>query len=182
MARQKRPELLVVSIVIAVTHHIVSTEGREWTPKTLPNPWTNHEACNRPHPSWVCDPDGLMSEQDQNLVEGITKAIAQGDEPYALLPCGETKRAGAQEASDVDRLAPVNDQVAVAVIEQMDPSYAGTDLARAAEKFARKIHDIWGVGDAECNNGVVLFLTVKDRRVYVSTGAGVKNRLPGRNS
>lgn len=49
---------------------------------------------------------------------------------------------------------------------------AGTGAAQAARDFAKQLHAKWGVGDAACNNGVLLLLSVGDRQVYISTGAG----------
>lgn len=39
------------------------------------------------------------------------------------------------------------------------------DPAAAAQAFAKSLHDAWGVGDAQCNNGVLLLLSVGDRQV-----------------
>ena len=51
---------------------------------------------------------------------------------------------------------------------------AGATPAMAAQDFAKAIHERWGVGDAACNNGVLLLLSVGDRQVYISTGKGEK--------
>jgi hypothetical protein len=45
---------------------------------------------------------------------------------------------------------------------QMAPASNPSDVAEA---FATKLHNQWGVGDAACNNGVLLFLAVQDRQV-----------------
>lgn len=62
-------------------------------------------------------------------------------------------------------------QVGVAVMRKMDFA-PGTPPADAARAFAKDLHARWGVGDAACNNGVLLLLSVDDRQVYVSTGTG----------
>ncbi len=49
---------------------------------------------------------------------------------------------------------------------------AGTAPADAARAFAKDVHARWGVGDAACNNGVLLLLAIEDRQVYMSTGTG----------
>lgn len=53
---------------------------------------------------------------------------------------------------------------------------------RAAETFARYIHDSWGVGvGTECGGaGVLLFLSIEDRAVYVSRGAALEDTLTDR--
>lgn len=65
-------------------------------------------------------------------------------------------------------------QVAVALMRGM--VFTG-DAGVAAGKFARRLHDLWGVGDARCNNGVLLLVSIKDRQIYISTGSGTSSRL-----
>ena len=55
-------------------------------------------------------------------------------------------------------------QVAVAVMESMAVPEGESPAAQAAS-FAKALHDAWGVGDAACNNGVLLLLAVQDRQV-----------------
>uniref|UniRef100_A0A7S3MD19 RING-type domain-containing protein n=1 Tax=Spumella elongata TaxID=89044 RepID=A0A7S3MD19_9STRA len=68
-------------------------------------------------------------------------------------------------------------QVAVAVVKKMDLSEFGSDIDVAAKSFCRTLHDTWGVGSVEKNDGVVVFASVEDRVVYISTGDGSKNLL-----
>ena len=41
----------------------------------------------------------------------------------------------------------------------------GADEGAAAENFAADLMDKWGVGDASCNDGVLLLLTLQPRQV-----------------
>lgn len=68
-------------------------------------------------------------------------------------------------------------QVAVAVVKKMDLSEFGSDVDQSAKSFCRTLHDTWGVGSAEKNDGVVVFVSVEDRVVYISTGDGSKDLL-----
>lgn len=68
-------------------------------------------------------------------------------------------------------------QVAVAVVNRMDLSEFGTNVDKASELFCRSLHNSWGVGSKEKNDGVVVFLSIEDRAVYISTGDGMKNLL-----
>ncbi len=54
--------------------------------------------------------------------------------------------------------------MAVALAKKNDLS-GGTSTGEAAERFAQKLMDAWGVGDAQCNDGVVLFLSKEPRQV-----------------
>ena len=40
--------------------------------------------------------------------------------------------------------------------------------------MCKAVMDSWGVGDAECLNGVVLYLAVKSRDIYIFTGRGAR--------
>lgn len=56
-------------------------------------------------------------------------------------------------------------QVAVALMQRMAMAPA-QDPAEAAQSFAKALHDDWGVGDVQCNNGVLLLLSIDDRQVH----------------
>lgn len=160
-----RLSLLLLLCGVSVGCGAVSGAG--WSPETLPNPWNDPEQCGRPsgvEHSWLCDPEHLIGTNEQNVIEGIVKAIADGEKPFGRMECGSLGKVGAQ--------------VAVAIIDVMSSDFMRlrSKEARAAA-FAKQLHDKWGVGHAECNNGVVLFLSIKDRQVFISTGAGVKSRL-----
>ena len=67
-------------------------------------------------------------------------------------------------------------QVAVAIMRKfvMEP---GMDANVAAERFAKQLHDSWGVGDPACNNGVLFLLALENRQLYFSTGKGASGHL-----
>lgn len=53
----------------------------------------------------------------------------------------------------------------------------GEDAAAAAHHMAKGLHAKWGVGDAACDNGVLLLLAINQRQVYISTGAAAQAAL-----
>lgn len=67
-------------------------------------------------------------------------------------------------------------QIAVAVMEKIKVEH-GMDPQGAAREFAKQLHARWGVGMAECDNGVLVLLSVGDRQVYISTGRQSANVL-----
>lgn len=133
-----------------------------WTSSTFPNPTRDVDRCNRQGvKSWVCDPDGVISYNTANVVEAVLQDIQAGKSPYKLAPCGALGKQGFQ--------------VAVALLRKMQiDDEKPADTARA---FAKGVHGRWGVGLRECNNGVVLFLAIDDRQVYISTGRGARKAL-----
>jgi uncharacterized membrane protein YgcG len=55
-------------------------------------------------------------------------------------------------------------QVAVAIMHKMDRA-KHADKAATAKAFARALHDAWGVGNPECQNGLLLLMAISDRQV-----------------
>jgi uncharacterized membrane protein YgcG len=45
------------------------------------------------------------------------------------------------------------------------------------DEYVRELHDRWGVGRNDKQNGVVVFISIDDRDVYISVGSGVKRIL-----
>jgi len=112
----------------------------------------------------VADPDLLLSESHREmLVEKI-----QGSGETILVEGTET---------------PI--QVAVAVVGRINLSVykADTDVEfdeeMAVEAFARSLHDAWGVGYKTPlgGSGVLIFLSIDDRVLYVSRGGALDSVL-----
>mmetsp|Transcript_1939 Transcript_1939/g.3459 ORF Transcript_1939/g.3459 Transcript_1939/m.3459 type:complete len:462 (+) Transcript_1939:1689-3074(+) len=136
----------------------------EWTADDLPNPVKNPRACGRlgVDSSWICDPNQILSAYDADTIEGTLGFISNGTAPFKKVSCGNDM---------------VGVEIAVVVIPSMKLGFFDNKQL-SAEEFAKKIHDLWGVGDAECDFGAVVFLSVNDRVVYISTGKGVRKMLP----
>uniref|UniRef100_A0A7S1ERD4 RING-type domain-containing protein n=1 Tax=Timspurckia oligopyrenoides TaxID=708627 RepID=A0A7S1ERD4_9RHOD len=138
---------------------VVGADERAWIPDELPR---NPEACGRPgvKSSWICDPDQILDKENADTIEGILDMIVHGKVPFTKSICG-------------NRLVGV--EVAVVLVQKMRTTLEDKQLA--AEKFAKAVHDSWGVGDSQCNLGALLFLSVSDRVVYISTGRGTQKML-----
>ena len=97
-----------VKVVCCLLGIAVSVARSQWIPSTFPNPQIEPSRCGRGHTSrsWVCDPDGLLSRQSGDVIEGILKSIASGEHPYARPgSCGDRRASqGYQVRSCVCRL------------------------------------------------------------------------------
>ncbi|KDD74804.1 hypothetical protein H632_c1063p0, partial [Helicosporidium sp. ATCC 50920] len=133
-----------------------------WSSDTFPNPKLSPERCGRSVAGNVCDPDSVLDRASQDRLEGLIKDIAAGVDPYALHDC-----AGKQQGYTIG----------VAVAARMSTS-SGESLPESARAFAQAVHDAWGVGDRACNDGLLVFLALEQRQVYVSTGAAAAKALP----
>jgi len=111
------------------------------------------------HSSSVCDPDGLISrksaDQIDEMIDAARKQISFTDD----------------QSSQVHDL-----QIAVAIVNRMGDE--DKDRRALASRYARQVHDSWGLGDAGVGNGVLLFVSKEDRQVYISTGRLARSRLP----
>ena len=56
-------------------------------------------------------------------------------------------------------------------MDKMD--IADSSPQEAAKDFSVRLFDLWGVGDAACQNGVLLLLSKQDRQVDIATSCGV---------
>lgn len=63
-----------------------------------------------------------------------------------------------------------SNQVTVVIVPRLD----GRDVADAAIEIGRN----WGVGSKKNNNGVVLLISVEDRKLNISPGYGLEKSLP----
>ena len=131
-----------------------------WVPANVPDPMKSPALCGRESVarSAVCDPDRLLSKESLDVIEGfINKGSPDGSRTHELA------------------LLVLKSGMAQSFLDLHD-----NDVDRSGEKFANTVHDAWGVGDRTTNNGILLFLSISDRLVYISTGAGVKEKLTPR--
>src|SRR2546423_5382343 len=64
-----------------------------------------------------------------------------------------------------------SDQVVVAVFPKMQ---SDSDIA----DYSQRVAQAWGVGQKERRNGVVLFVFIQDRKVFIQVGYGLEGALP----
>lgn len=118
----------------------------------IPNPMTDPASCGRSQvaKTSICDPDALVSDADKNIIEGYINSLSRA-------------------------------QIAVAIIYKIN--YNGLNskddnTMEAAKYFSTELHNTWGVGSTTSNDGILIFLSISDRVVYLSTGSGVNHLLP----
>lgn len=124
--------------------------------ETYPNPTGEGSRCG-PHDR-VCDPQRVLSAAAAERIQDAIFALERDNE--LAHACGSVAGAGYQ--------------VAVALVKKMDIPWTSSKESYA-ETFARGLHDRWGVGHAACDDGVVLFLSVEDRYMFISRGKGAEN-------
>lgn len=160
--------------------------AKPWTPQNFPNPETDVTSCGRNgKPSWICDPDRILSEYSQDIVEGSIHEIAAAKSPYRPANCPDLPPdAAGYQVKTVAHFCLFCGkaftcmmlhifgtlswmcalQVAVALVQNMKLQN-GRSEAEQAEYFAKSLHKAWGVGDKNCDNGLVFLLSKDDRQV-----------------
>lgn len=163
-----RPSLVrlkpvLLSFVFVFLIHTVESSDAPWDASEIPNPQgSGRDKCRRGgKSSAICDPDGYLSPSDGDTIDGVINFIHEGSHGFQAFPC-----AGGEPGA----------QLAVAIVSRMKGSAGvSSDKKDLAFRFARSLHDRWGVGDRACQNGVVLFFAITDRAMGFSIGAGLKS-------
>lgn len=142
--------VLACSSFVNYVHGKVGTHVlKGLTPRELPNPMKDPAQCGRPNVprSQICDPDEMLKKESKDVVEGYINAITKAE-------------------------------VAVAIVNSMSSAFIGVDdLDTATRRFAMQLHNAWGIGDASTQNGILVFLSIGDRTIFISRGDGVANIL-----
>jgi hypothetical protein len=114
----------------------------------------------------VADPDNLLRNPD--AVEDALACLATKQFAWPpASPCTGTTIDGVEAVV-----------VVVGGIHQTNRLQRYDDDERvqaATERFARGLHDKWGVGDKKCSNGALVVFDINDRSFYLSTGRGLRN-------
>eukprot|EP00980_Cylindrotheca_fusiformis_P013999 scaffold3653_cov124-Cylindrotheca_fusiformis.AAC.2 len=154
---KKQPFLIMKKCIVLLALFLQKAFCAEWTVETFPEP--NY--------GLISDPDTILSEQSLQAISETMDSVMDN----AQVPL----------------------HVAIAVASQMKLPNIDIDddnnnnnnnrnVEKAAETFARGIHDKWGVGTKSDSGGtgVLIFLSVDDRVVYISRGGSFDTLL--RNS
>lgn len=113
-----------------------------------------------------------LAQQGQNF--SIDKVINTPPNPpklvndYANILTADQNQALERKLFQFDDTT--TNQVTVVIVPRLD----GKDIADVAIELGRK----WGVGNKKSNNGVILLVSVEDRKLNISPGYGLEKSLP----
>ena len=88
---------------------------------------------------------------------------------YAGVVSKETAQRFNEQLAQFER--ETSDQVVVAVFPKMQ---SDSDIA----DYTQRVAQAWGVGQKERRNGVVLFVFIQDRKMFIQVGYGLEGALP----
>ncbi|KAK3580512.1 hypothetical protein CHS0354_001113 [Potamilus streckersoni] len=142
-----------------------SSQFNEWTYNNYPSPFKNPEACRRPEPSFICDPNEiLLARQDQ--VNIVLKKIFNDTD----VPCYDDT--GIKKSGYVVMIALMNK-----INRTFSSSY--TDNTRAihteAAWFSYYVGETWHRDI--CDENVVILYSKEDGVLYTSTQSLARKKL-----
>ena len=176
------PSFIIITCnLIAI---VTAKYGRHHTRISLdefPNPMDEDgiKLCGRERDSFICDPNQFLSAKSADQIDEIILNATQSN----LVWCPYTRDSNNQFIANTNKKTRDNFnglQVGIAIISSFK-SYGHSrlrrddNIAKKCKIYAKSIHDQWGVGEAGCNNAVMIFVNIYDRYLYVSTGSGIKS-------
>ena len=113
-----------------------------------------------------------FSQQGQPFA--IDKVINTPPNPAKLVNDYANTLTADQAHSLENKLISFDDSTTNQIIVVIVPNLNGKDVADAAIELGRN----WGVGGKKNNNGVVLLISIEDRKLNISPGYGLEKSLP----
>ena len=104
----------------------------------------------------------------------IEKVISTPPNPVRLVNDYTSTLTPDQAHTLENKLIRFDDSTTNQIIVVIVPNLNGKDVADAAIELGRN----WGVGGKKANNGVVLLISIEDRKLNISPGYGLEKSLP----
>jgi uncharacterized protein len=119
----------------------------------------------------ACSNGGSAAEREGTAVSSSADLLTRPSGPVLdaanLLP-------DVDEARLSERLRGFYDRTGHALVVVTTPSLGGEDIA----DYTRKLANRWGVGDAKRNDGAVLLVAPRERKVRIAIGTGMTKQVP----
>lgn len=160
--------LLICFYVIFDIHAI---EDALYAPNDFPNPQLYPNPCSHGPDNkskWLCDPFQYLDAQQQSNLELICETIAKGD--IVQSPCASSLSPGFQVLQYIIIWNYIYIQVGIVInkkILKMNDD----------RKYAKTIFNNWGIGHADCNDGILIYLGIEDRKIEIITGKTARKYL-----
>src|SRR6266403_529457 len=111
----------------------------------------------------------LVAALVASAAEVMPPAPAQYFNDYAHIVSSATATELNQKLEQFER--DTSSQIVVAVYPKMESE-------SSIEDYTVRVKQAWGVGQKDKDNGVVLFVFVQDRKMYIQVGYGLEGALP----
>eukprot|EP01083_Nonionella_stella_P065089 170259_1 len=126
------------------------------------HPITHQEQCNNYYTNnqYICDPNSYITYPDKQKVGDLMQQSVTN--PIISCP---------SHSSGI--------HFGVLIISSLNDYHShkinqGMDITSVSQYYAKLYHKEWEIGTKECNNGVLIFMNVEDRYLYISTSTFLK--------
>eukprot|EP00553_Chaetoceros_curvisetus_P001732 CAMPEP_0204613544 /NCGR_PEP_ID=MMETSP0717-20131115/1483_1 /ASSEMBLY_ACC=CAM_ASM_000666 /TAXON_ID=230516 /ORGANISM="Chaetoceros curvisetus" /LENGTH=534 /DNA_ID=CAMNT_0051625989 /DNA_START=43 /DNA_END=1647 /DNA_ORIENTATION=- len=172
-------ESLMVSAAVTKTKH---GNQQRWSIGALQSQCTQKQMDS----TRICDPDKVLSDYsngagDDDTTRSRTMNTADYNRIYSALKELETNHPLiCSSDSTISSTKKVDVQMAVVAVQKMEltseQNFMSDDyMIRQGKHYATALHNHYGVGQKGCNgSGILLFLSLQDRVVYISISNGLK--------
>ena len=143
-------------------------------PKTMPNQSSAKPPKSSASRSRARDPPcsgcaHAVRDQRERRGSDSAERLARYFNDYAGVVSKEAASRFNEQLAQFER--ETSDQVVVAVFPKMQ---SDSDIA----DYTQRVAQAWGVGQKERRNGVVLFVFIQDRKMFIQVGYGLEGALP----
>ena len=69
-----------------------------------------------------------------------------------------------------------NVELGIAIVKEMEV-VSESEIDDLAREYAMYLHNQWGIGDKDKQNGILIFLSINDRAIFISRGKGLEKDL-----
>lgn len=162
--------VIIVSLLTKTTRAASSKNG--WIVEEFPK-----------SDNFIGDPDGILNDHVRNILVERIQLISLMNIPSESNSNKEDSSISSSSSSNISPISPI--EMAVAIVDKIDltiPNYrfiwdVDERIDTAAQDFAQRVHNDWGVGHAQDGTGILIFLSVQDRVVYISRGKAFDSLL-----
>nr|XP_037286801.1 LOW QUALITY PROTEIN: uncharacterized protein LOC119179784 [Rhipicephalus microplus] len=131
-----------------------------WRVDEYPHPLTQPRYCNRYRPSFVCDPDRVMTKKQADALDGIIERIR--NETLCICPtCSKSHARGIT--------------LGVAIMEHFH-RVNNQPVEEAVRVFAETLRKKWNLGN--CDDDILLLISTKDTMSTTLVGPAVSDVFP----
>ncbi|KAL3883748.1 hypothetical protein ACJMK2_029982 [Sinanodonta woodiana] len=136
----------------------------EWRPEEFPHPLTEFAKCGQPRPSYLCDPNNIVSKKYSDFIEYHLNRVPNVTScPCSTWHCEHTTK-------------PEGYKIAIAVMMKMRNDYDFDDKKDLAFNFAYGLESRrWDFGS--CENDIIILYSEDDGIIYTLAGSTAREKL-----
>ena len=123
----------------------------------------------------ICDPNHFLTSTTSTSTSAEEEEEEDDDDDISAITTALHKLETNHTLQCDDNQISTEIQMAIVIVNSIQLKGGDYDYKlNQAKKLTRTLHDKWGVGNTAClGSGIVLFLSIQDRLIYISAGKGL---------